>query len=634
MKGRNCSLDFPMHLEKISRGPYPLAPACSALLLTLAACSPPAPTGQGDALFRDVMVDRAQELDPRTVGIGKLVADLEFKEIDGSRGRLSDHADRKALVIVMRQIGCPVSDRYGPRIARLEEEFSGRGVDFMFVNADKYLTVDEVREEVENHGFRGRYVHDADESFVETLGADTTTTTFVLDASRTLRYRGAVDDQIARGTTLPEVRRNYLRDALESVLANEPVAVSATSAPGCALGDRTPEFAARGSVTYHGNVARILQSNCVECHRTGGAAPFSLETFEDAYDRRRMMGVVVPDGQMPPWLADDTGGPWLNDRRLSVEDKRTLLSWIEAGAPEGDPADGPVPLEWKAGWVIGEPDFVFQLGEEKAIPAEGVIDWDPILADVEVPHDMWVKALQVLPTDPEVVHHATVTFRPPKDYGKTTLDALMSHLVPWTKRYEGWQFLFGYLPGKGPRSYADDVARFLPKGSLIRFDMHYTPKGVKTRDRTRIGVVLAEEEPIYAAQTRMIRNWKVKIPPHAKDVHFSKVYTLESDVLLRSLVPHMHYRGHIFHADLLLPDGTEKSLIRIPEWNPDWQFSYVFRHPPLAPTGSQIRITGWFDNSDENPFNPDPTRWVHDGPQIWDEMLMMATEWIRPRELQ
>ncbi len=580
------------------------------------------------------MVERTRELDPRSVGIGKRIADLAFAEVDGSKGRLSDYADRKALVITMRQVGCPVSERYSPRLARLEKEFGQRGVSFLFVNADTYLSPEEVRGEVETHGFVGRYVHDKDELFVETLGADTTTTVFVLDASRTLRYRGAIDDQIARGTTLPEPSQRYLRNALESVLANTPVAIAATSAPGCALGaEITPKLSVPKDVTYHADVARILQSSCVECHRKGGAAPFSLDGFKNAHKRRRMMRIVVRDEIMPPWLADEGTGPWLNERRLSESDRDTLLAWVENGAPEGDPADGPVPIAWQEGWVIGKPDYVFQLYEEKTIPADGVIEWDPILADVEVPYDMWVQGLQVLPTDPEVVHHATVTFLPPRDYGKTTVDALMARLLPWTKRYEGWQFLFGYLPGKGPRKYADDVARFLPKGSKIKFDMHYTPKGRETRDRTRLGVTLAKEPPQFAAQTRMIRNWKVRIPPHGKDVQFTQVYTLPNDVLLRSLVPHMHYRGHIFHADLLRPDGTEETLIRIPEWNPDWQFSYVFREPPYAPKGSKIRITGWFDNTADNPFNPDPTQWVEDGPQIWEEMLMMATEWIRPRQL-
>ena len=617
------------------RAPLTLLLALTSMLFGggCGAGSATTPTPQGDEAFRSVLVEHTRELDPRTVGIGKQIPDLAFREVDGSEGRLSDHTDAEALVIAMRQIGCPVSDRYSPRLARLEKEYTARGVPFLFVNADTYLSEEEVRQERETHGFRGPYVHDADERFVATLGADTTTCVFVLDASRTLRYRGAVDDQIARGTTLPEPTRHYLRDALESVLAHRPVAIAATTAPGCALGAAVPELASESEVTYHRDVARILQANCVECHREGGAAPFSLESYEDAFDRRRMMRVVVGERIMPPWLADDTGGPWLNDRRLSEADRGTLLTWVESGAPAGDPADAPVPLTWEEGWVIGEPDHVFRLDEEKLLPAEGVIEWDPIPADAVVPYDMWVKGLQVLPTDPEVVHHATVTFKPPKDYGRTTVDALMGNLLPWTKRYEGWQFLFGYLPGKGPRSYADGVARFLPKGSQIRFDMHYTPKGVETRDRTQLGVILAEEEPVFAAQTRMIRNWKVKIPPHAKDVSFSETYVLPSDVLLRSVVPHMHYRGHIFHADLLRPDGTEEALIRIPEWNPDWQFSYVFRDPPFAPKGSKIRITGWFDNTAENPFNPDPTQWVEDGPQIWDEMMMMATEWIRPRQL-
>ena len=272
---------------------------------------------------------------------------------------------------------------------------------------------------------------------------------------------------------------------------------------------------------------------------------------------------------------------------------------------------------------------MLQLEKEQHLPAEGVIDWDPIPADVVIPHDMWVQRLEVRPTELEVVHHATVSFKLPDEAGFHR--DLMDKLVPWRVRYDGWNYLFAYLPGKGPKVYEDGTARFLPKGTRIRFDMHYTPNGREVVDRTRLGFVFAEDEPQLVAQTRMVRNWNVEIPPNASDVMFEESFPLHHDVMLRSLVPHMHYRGHVFHADLLLPDGTERNLLKIPEWNPDWQFSYAFRDPIYAPSGSRLRIRGWFDNSSANPFNPDPSVWVRNGPQIWDEMLMAAIEWVRPR---
>jgi mono/diheme cytochrome c family protein len=383
-------------------------------------------------------------------------------------------------------------------------------------------------------------------------------------------------------------------------------------------------------VTFHGEVERILQDGCMACHRSGGAAPFSLETYEIAFNKRRMIGLVVEGGIMPPWLASEDDGPWANDLRLSDEDRKTLLTWVEADAPRGDPADAPAPRVWKEGWLIGEPDETFQLAEEQRLPAEGTVNLRMLVADRVVPRDMWIERLQILPTDPEVVHHATVEFLPPPSYGLGNRDTLVAALAPWTPEPNEWQYLFGYLPGKGPRSYEEDVARFIPKGSLLRFGMHYTPKGEATVDRTRLGLVATEVETPFVAETHYMNNWKIAIPPGEQ-----REYTAELDVphpvRLRSITPHMHLRGRTFVADLLRPDGSEERLIHIPEWDQDWQISYVFADEPEVPAGSLIRITGAYDNSADNLDNPDPSKWVRFGQQTWDEMLTMAVEWVRPR---
>jgi hypothetical protein len=192
-------------------------------------------------------------------------------------------------------------------------------------------------------------------------------------------------------------------------------------------------------------------------------------------------------------------------------------------------------------------------------------------------------------------------------------------------------FLFFHLPGKGPQSYPDGTARFLPKGARLRFDMHYTPNGRSVVDRTRLGLVLAAGPPELVAESRNFWNQDIDIPPMDPNAVFTREFPIQHDVLLRSLTPHMHLRGRSMVADLLLPGGDTQRLIDVPAWDQDWQFDYVFREPRFMPAGARMRVTASYDNSPDNPSNPDPTARVTDGPLTTDEMMSLIVEWIRPR---
>jgi len=608
--------------------------ALTGLLLsawTLACGEAESVSAPADARLAAATREAAVELDPRSAGIGRWIPDLAFTGVDGRARRLSDA--HGPWVIAVRDVGCPVSSRTAAELARIEDEYRSRGVSFLFLDESAHDTPDAILADVAEHGFDGPTVHDPEQALGRILDARMTTEVFVLDTARTLVYRGAIDDRIGRGFARESARRRFLRDALEQTLAGERVSVPATSAPGCLIGiEPANEDAPPTDATYHREVARILQQSCVECHRAGGAGPFSLASYAEARGRKGMLRLVVEERTMPPWFAAPESGPWRNDRRLSDADRATLLAWIDAGAPEGDPADAPRPLVFEDGWSIGEPDLVFQLEREAEIPAEGTVDFRYFAADREVPEDLWIEAMQVLPTDPEVVHHVTVMFQPPRAAVEATRAELRAALLPWTKRpMDGWQFLFPYLPGNGPRVHPAGIARFVPKGSRLRFDMHYTPKGTPTRDRTRFGVVLADEPPELLDESRNVRQLDLALPPGAKDVAVRQEYTFRHDVVLQSLTPHMHLRGAAFRVELERPDGAREELLRLLTWDPGWQYTYVFADPPGVPAGTRLSVTGWYDNSADNPWNPDPSQWVHDGPQVWDEMLSLVIEWVRPR---
>jgi peroxiredoxin/mono/diheme cytochrome c family protein len=600
-----------------------------ALGVLLAACGRPETSSvSSDPRFRAVLEERAAERDARTTNVGTLVPDLAFMDLDGRVGRLSDYRGTP-LVIALRDVGCPVSKRTAPELARIEDEFRARGVAFLFLDLSLHDTPEEIRRDAAEHGFDAPLVHDVEQALGAELGALTTAEVFVLDGARTLVYRGAIDDRVGRGVVRDAARHAYLRSALAAVLAREKVAVPATSAPGCLLGiEARPRPASE--VTYHRHVARIVRDNCVECHRDGGVAPFSLETYAEVRGRKAMVELVVEEDIMPPWFAAEESGPWSNDRRLSAADRATVLEWIAQGAPEGDPAEAPLAYVYPDGWRIGEPDLVLQMKEPFTVPAEAPVGQRYFEVAPEVPEDLWIQRLEIRPGAREVVHHVTVSYRPPEE--ARFEEELRRALLPWSRpSNDGWVFLFGYLPGKGPRSYPEGIARFLPKGARLRFDMHYTPNGKAVVDRTRLGLVLAAEPPELVAESRNFWNQDLSIPPLEPDAVFTREYPIQHDVLLRSLTPHMHLRGKSMVAELLAPDGETSRLIEIPAWDQDWQFNYVFREPRAVAAGSRVRVTASYDNSPGNPSNPDPSAWVKDGPLTTDEMMSLIVEWIRPR---
>lgn len=463
----------------------------------------------------------------------------------------------------------------------------------------------------------------------QALGATSTTDFFLLDASRTLIYRGAADDQYGRGVTLPEPKHRFLEDALDALLAGERPREEATFAPGCRL--LFDEQQGPGQVdsarlpTYNREVSRLVQRHCSTCHRAGGAGPFALDSYRKLKGRRGMVKYMLEERQMPPWLASADSGPFQGDRRLADSDLATLLAWIDGGQPEGDPEDAPQPLDWNGEWVIAAPDHVFEDREAFVVPAEGVVDLTSTYIDVKLDADIWVDQIQVSASAPKVVHHSTVLLRYPDGHP----DQSQAGLRKGEDGYH-WRFFMAYLPGAGSRIYPEGLARLMPKGSVLRVVTHYTTNGVATPNKMRIGVVEAKRPPRFVVETRMLRRHDIELAPGAKDVRFDQEFRVPKDVYLYSVTPHMHYRGDRYAAELETPDGNLRKLIEIPQWDQDWQFSFVFRELLPMPEGSTIRYSAWYDNSADNPVNPDPTQRVVDGPQIWDEMMMLWLEWARP----
>jgi len=596
--------------------------ACLLLSLPLLVAAAP-PAGDGPDL--DETRRPMRLADPREHLVGRLVADLEFTDVNGRAGRLSDTPG--TIVIALRDESCPVSKRYGPRLAALEREYAGRGVTFVFINVGAPGDLDPVRTAIAQHGFGGRYAIDRDGRIARALRAGSTTEVFLLDSARTLRYRGAVDDQYGIGYNLDAPRTEHLRRALDAVLAGGEVDPAATTAPGCFLAF-DPAAPAEPTIapTYHDRISRIVQANCLACHREGGAGPFALDTYDRVKGRRGMIQYVLEEKLMPPWHADEMGGPWRNVAALPADDLAAMLAWFDAGAPEGDPRNAPLPRSFAPGWRMGEPDAVVRLPEDFEIPAEGALDYQYAYVKTDFGEDKWIAAMEFRPTAPQVVHHALIFVEEPRKEGESRDD--------FRGRWQGGLrgYFGGMVPGQGPTIYPEGVAKKLPAGAWLKFQMHYTPNGAFARDRTEVGFIFADGPPVHEMHHNSAMTTKFEIPAGASNYEVRADATFPVDAVLYSFAPHMHLRGKAFRYDLIYPDGRAETILNIPRYDFNWQTAYRLLEPLRIPKGARIECTAWFDNSTDNPANPDPTKRVEFGEQTWDEMMIGYFEWWREEE--
>ena len=416
------------------------------------------------------------------------------------------------------------------------------------------------------------------------------------------------------------------------MLSGKRPKIEATWAPGCELWiddeevdeetSGTPQDTSSSAITYHNRVSRIVQHNCGNCHHDGGLAPFALDSLEAVTDYAGMIDDVVRRATMPPWFAStDDHNPdapkWANDCSLSNNDKTDLLAWLENELPEGDPADAPLPRDYPAEWEIGTPELVVQLPEPIAIQATGQMPYKHIRVETNLKEGRWIKAVEVRPTARSVVHHVLVFLE--DENGEA--DGLRQ------------AFVAAYVPGNTHQVSRDETALWLPADAVLRFQMHYTPDGTATTDQTRLGFIFSDEAPRYPLRGIGIANGDIEIPAGASNHAETASVTFDHDVRLITLNPHMHLRGKAFRYDLILPDGKRERLLDVPRYDFNWQLSYRPIEPIAVPAGSTVEVTGWFDNSENNPANPDPTTDVYWGDQTDEEMLLGYVNFYVPSEI-
>ncbi|MBI4586900.1 MAG: thiol-disulfide isomerase [Planctomycetes bacterium] len=376
------------------------------------------------------------------------------------------------------------------------------------------------------------------------------------------------------------------------------------------------------TATYTRDVAPIFRKNCEKCHRPGEVAPMSLLGYQEIRPWARSIRKEVSARRMPPWHADPACGKFLNDPTLAQKDIDTIISWIDAGALEGNPADLPPPQNWTDGWQIGEPDAVFELPEAVTVPASGTIPYKYFTVPTNFTEDRWIARAEARPGSRAVVHHILV-FAVQKDGLRRRRDA-----------GNMWEnYLAGMAPGSDPAIFPAGKGKKVKAGSILLFQVHYTANGKEQTDRSKFGVVFAKEPPREEIYTRALMNPNFRIPPNAEDhvvESWSKAY--QSEVTLLSLMPHMHLRGKSFEYRLVDPEGKETPILSVPRYDFNWQHSYVLAEPLVVKPGWRLHCIAHYDNSKNNPGNPDPNSTVRWGDQTWEEMMIGFTNFSRPVE--
>lgn len=547
------------------------------------------------------------------------VRPFTLKDTAGKEWSWKEQETKKAIVVVFLGTECPINNAYLSRLAELHKEYAPRGVVFVGINANRTDTLARVAAHAADHGIPFPVLKDTANVVADQFDARRTPQAFVLDGSGVILYQGRIDDQIGIGFRRPAPTRRDLAEALDEILAGKTVSRSHTAAAGCAIA-RTIKPKTDGAVTYTKHVAPILQKSCQECHRPGQVGPMALLTYEDARGWAETLAEVVQERRMPPWHADPKIGHFANDRSLSKEDRDTLLTWIKQDCPQGDPRDLPSPRRFPEGWSIGKPDVVLSMPKEFNVPAKGGkngIRYQYFVVPTDFTEDRWIGAAEARPGNRAVVHHILVYFvKPGERYGQRGIDGIGNNL------------LVSFAPGELPAVFAPGAAKKIPKGSTLVFQMHYTPNGVEQKDRSAVGLIFAKEPPKYEVRTRAITQTRFAIPPGADNYEVKSATTFSQDVRLLSLSPHMHLRGKDFEYRAVYPDGKRETLLRVPRYDFSWQSHYRLAKPLPLPAGTRIECTAHFDNSPDNPNNPDPQRTIRWGEQTWEEMMIGFVDYV------
>ena len=492
----------------------------------------------------------------------------------------------QAVVLIFTRNGCAKIHNLVPALNAMKTRFAAQGVLFWMIDSNNGDSRSNILAEVNQLGIKLPVLHDAAELVAHEFGVQAAPEAIALqkvEESWVAFYRGAVYDRLLSDAFAPT--QQYLSNALSSFLASQPVAVLASRAEGCDLGLTPPQ-----EISYSADIAPLLQAKCIRCHSPGNIAPFSMTDYDSVELWSQAMKTEVLAGRMPPWHADPRYGAFANDGSLKPAEAARLLQWIDEGAPRGagpDPlTDVPPP---PADWPLGQPDLIVRIPQQ-SIPATGQVNYRYFNVTATFATDVWLRAAAVRPGNKKVVHHCLVYFGA-------------------NSQIQGMDgFFAGYVPGYEQVLFPEGTGKFLPKGTVLRFQMHYVTIGEPASDQTELGLYTMPSPPARSLQTKSAYNPFFSIPAGNPDFQATAQFgPFNKPVYIYEMSPHMHLRGSRFKYEAVYPAGSNPAtevLLSVPFYEFHWQTLYRLSQPKWLPAGTKILCTGAWDNSPQNPDNP------------------------------
>jgi len=519
-----------------------------------------------------------------------IVDNFRLTDQRGASHELYYLSDMKAVVLLAQGTGCEASQKAAATLEGLRAKYEPQGVTFLLLdsNLQDAASREALAKQAKQAGLSLPILMDETQLVGESLGVTRNGEVLIANPQGwKVAYRGGVGAVPA---------------ALDSLVAGAAVNAAASAVSGCAI--KMPERdkkQAHAQISYEKSIAPMLLDKCVACHRTGGIGPWQMTSYEMVKGFAPMIREVVRTQRMPPMQIDPHYSVFSNDRGLSTEQARTLVHWIEAGAPRGNGAD---PLlaqkkDWPE-WSLGKPDLIVDL-PAFTVPATGTIPYQMTGVENPLDHDVWVRAIDWVPGERTVVHHIIASAGGAERRGAVSLN--------------------NYVPGVEPLVLPPEAGILLPAKATFHFQTHYTSSGKVLTDQTKLGLYFRKDPPKYNFRSLVFANPKLRIPANTKWHEEVAENTLKEDAILYTLHPHAHYRGKASRFVAYYPDGKEQTLLNIPAYDFNWQGTYELVEPMKVPAGTRIVYSQWYDNSTQNKANPDANREVTWGEQTWDEMI-------------
>lgn len=592
------------------------------------------------------------------VNANERVGDFALIDHEGHFHHMAWYDDYDAVIILSQANRSAALPETLAEFQRLSDIYSEQNIVFFLLNPGKQSDRPAVAAEVAALGTSLPVLMDDTQLVAEKLGFTHIGQAIIYDPRRfSVLYRGPVEE--------------HLEPALQTLLADNTVANASVPMSGEEIAFPVRDAHRQQAPSYETEIAPIIADNCASCHRANGIAPFALDSHQSAQGWSPMIREVVMTRRMPPGQIDNRVGHRIADAmNMADEDKQTLIHWIDAGSPIDGSRDPLAELTWPdTKWELGEPDLIVQIPPQ-TIPATGVVDYMNIQVDLGLTEDRWLRASEIVPGEPSVLHHIITTVVPPEGLpsqeemllsiindmpeeraaplrqqlfaaalgGDLNINALLDQLgeeadisaLIFGSSDPDIASVTGYAPGVRPEVFPPDTGGILRVGTTLNLQMHYTTTGRETVDASEIGLYFYPEGEI--PQRRMsagVTNaFDIAIPPHAKDHEMSAEVTVPRDAYIYSLMPHMHFRGKRMKFTARYPDGSEELILSVPNYSFNWQISHQLEEPLLVPAGTRIVSTGAYDNSAQNRFNPDPDSEVNWGEQSWEEMFMGFYGWM------